>query len=75
MSLKSTSNKALDRLNNAVNILIKYGFQSILVKTGLVKRKVTQRNFPDIDPSLNRWQRMRLATQELGPTAVRLAQS
>ncbi|MBR4271630.1 MAG: AarF/ABC1/UbiB kinase family protein, partial [Bacteroidales bacterium] len=26
------------------------------------------------DPSLNRWQRMRLATQELGPTAVRLAQ-
>ena len=58
MSLKSTSNKALDRLNNAVNILIKYGFQSILVKTGLVKRKVTQRNFPDIDPSLNRWQRM-----------------
>ncbi|MBQ1696282.1 MAG: AarF/ABC1/UbiB kinase family protein [Bacteroidales bacterium] len=74
MPLKSTSNKALDRLNNAVNILIKYGFQSILVKTGLVTRKVTQRNFPDIDPSLNRWQRMRLATQDLGPTAVRLAQ-
>ena len=74
MSLKSSSNKALDRLNNAVNILIKYGFQSILVKTGLVSRKVTQRNFPDIDPSLNKWQRMRLATQDLGPTAVRLAQ-
>lgn len=74
MPLKSTSNKALDRLNNAVNILIKYGFQSILVKTGLVTRKVTQRNFPDIDPSLNKWQRMRLATQDLGPTAVRLAQ-
>ncbi len=74
MSLKSTSNKALDRLNNAVNILIKYGFQSFLVKTGLVTRKVAQRNFPDIDPSLNRWQRMRLATQDLGPTAVRLAQ-
>jgi ubiquinone biosynthesis protein len=35
---------------------------------------VAQRNFPDIDPSLNRWQRMRLATQDLGPTAVRLAQ-
>jgi len=74
MPLKSTSNKALDRLNNAVNILIKYGFQSILVKTGLVTRKVTQRNFPDIDPSLNKWQRMRLATEDLGPTAVRLAQ-
>ena len=74
MPLKSTSNKALDRLNNAVNILIKYGFQSILVKTGLLTRKVTQRNFPDIDPSLNKWQRMRLATQDLGPTAVRLAQ-
>ena len=74
MPLKSTSNKALDRLNNAVNILIKYGFQSILVKTGLVTRKVTQRNFPDIDPSLNKWQRMRLATQDLGPTAVRLVQ-
>lgn len=73
MSLKSSSNKALDRLNNAVNILIKYGFQSILVKTGLVTRKVTQRNFPDIDPSLNKWQRMRLATQDLGPTAVKLA--
>ena len=74
MPLKSTSNKALDRLNNAVNILIKYGFQSILVKTGLVSRKVAQRNFPDIDPSLTKWQRMRLATQDMGPTAVRLAQ-
>ena len=73
MPLKSTSNKALDRLNNAVNILIKYGFQSFLVKTGLVTRKVTQRNFPDIDPSLNKWQRMRLATQDLGPTAVKFA--
>ncbi|MCR5453604.1 MAG: hypothetical protein K6F33_01280 [Bacteroidales bacterium] len=73
MSLKSNNNKALDRLNNAVNILIKYGFQSFLVKTGLVTRKVAQRNFPDIDPSLNKWQRMRLATQDLGPTAVQLA--
>lgn len=74
MPLKSSSNKALDRLNNAVNILIKYGFQSILVKTGLVSRKVAQKNFPDIDPSLTKWQRMRLATQDMGPTAVRLAQ-
>ncbi len=73
MSLKSSNNKALDRLNNAVNILIKYGFQSFLVKTGLVTRKVAQRNFPDIDPSLSNWQRIRLATQDLGPTAVKLA--
>jgi len=74
MSLKSRkNNKGLDRLSNAVNILIKYGFQSFLVNTGLSKRKIAQQNFPDIDPNLNNWQRIRYATQDLGPTAVKLA--
>lgn len=73
MTQKSGKNKALDRFNNAVNILLKYGFQSFLVKTGLLSGKLGQRNFADIDPNLNNWQRIRLATQDLGPTAVKLA--
>ncbi len=74
MALKSNKkNKGLDRLGNAVNILIKYGFQSFIVNTGLSKHKIAQRNFPEIDSSLNNWQRIRYATQDLGPTAVRLA--
>lgn len=73
MPLKTRNNKGFDRLSNAANIFIKYGFQNFIVNTGILKGKVWQKKFPEIDPTLTFWQRIRLLTQDLGPTAVKLA--
>lgn len=68
-------NKTLDRFNNAVNILLKYGVVSIASNSAFkvfLQDKNGNQRF-NVDPNLNQWQRIRCATEELGPTAVYFA--
>ncbi len=76
MSLKSPKNpKILDSLNNALTILLKYGIAPLASGKAfdrILKGRAGKLGF-EVDTTLNIWQRVRLATQELGPTAVNFA--
>lgn len=72
---QTQNTKTLDRFNNAVNILLKYGVVSIATDHGL-KRFLKDKNGNlrfSVNPELNLWERIRNATVELGPTAVYFA--
>lgn len=70
----------IGRIRKLIEVLVKYGFEDIVVNTGLKniltpKRKVagkiseTERQF-----SQTRWERIRLIMEELGPTYIKLGQ-
>lgn len=71
--------KLLRRYRDIVSILIKYGFQDILADAGVsVRAKILEAFTPkDIIASAHahtRWERMRMAVEELGTTFIKLAQ-
>lgn len=71
--------KLLRRYRQIINILVKYGFQDILADAGVSWRaRAVERFLPE--PLVERiheqskWERMRLAVEELGTTYIKLAQ-
>lgn len=71
--------KNINRAREILQVMVKYGFEDIVINTPLSKlipdsRKLTwiRQTKPIFDYS--RWERIRLATEELGPTFVKFAQ-
>ncbi len=67
------------RIREIISILLKYGFEDIVVNTHLynylpnrTKLKWTREGSPINE--INRFERIRMATEELGPTFIKLAQ-
>lgn len=74
-----TTFRNLRRMREIVSILMKYGFEEIVVETPLfnfvpnaTKLKWTREGTPIFEYS--RWERIRMATEELGATFIKLAQ-
>jgi ubiquinone biosynthesis protein len=70
----------ISRIRKLIEVLVKYGFEDIVVNTGL-RNILTPR--PKVkDPKIieeqqfthSRWERIRLIMEELGPTYVKLGQ-
>jgi ubiquinone biosynthesis protein len=73
--------KNLRRIREIIQILVKYGFEDIITNSTLrnfvsEKRRLTWMNRGDDKPifAYTRWERIRMATEELGPTFIKLAQ-
>ncbi len=71
--------KNINRAREILQVMVKYGFEDIVINTPLSKlipdsRKLTwmRQTKPIFDYS--RWERIRLVTEELGPTFVKFAQ-
>ncbi len=71
--------KNLNRAREIIQVLLKYGFEDIVINTPLKllipeSRRLTwlRQTKPVFDYS--RWERLRLATEELGPTFIKFAQ-
>ncbi len=71
--------KLLRRYREIVSILIKYGFQDLLADAGLsLKARFIEKFLPtqmvkDIQ-KFSKWERIRMATEELGTTYIKFAQ-
>src|ERR1700741_3029533 len=69
----------IGRVREIISILIKYGFEDIVVNSTLrnfvsEKRRINwSRNEKPVFES-TRWERIRMVVEELGPTFVKLAQ-
>jgi len=71
--------KVLRRYRQIISILIKYGFQDILADAGVsVKAKMIEaflsNELIEKIHTHNKWERMRMAVEELGTTYIKLAQ-
>ncbi len=71
--------KLLRRYRQIINILVKYGFQDVLADAGVsLKARVIEAFLPkDIVGKIHgqsKWERMRLAVEELGTTYIKFAQ-
>ncbi|MBQ3656862.1 MAG: AarF/ABC1/UbiB kinase family protein [Bacteroidales bacterium] len=75
MPLKFPKNpKIFDKFNNALTVLFKYGIAPF-TENGRLKKIVNKTGIKTLENShkLNKWEKIRLATQELGATAVYFA--
>lgn len=72
--------KNISRIRKLIEVLVKYGFEDIVVNTGLrniltPKRKVTgKKGDTELQFTQTRWERIRLIMEELGPTYIKLGQ-
>ncbi|HRP38609.1 MAG: AarF/ABC1/UbiB kinase family protein [Chitinophagales bacterium] len=78
MSLNNTF-RNLGRTREIIGVLIKYGFEDLIANStlrNLVTEKMRLHWLRDDKPALEytRWERIRMAAVELGPTFVKLAQ-
>jgi len=69
----------LGRLREIIQVLIKYGFENFIAQTQLKKfvpesQKVKWKHGNSIALDLNRFERIRMAAEELGPTFIKFAQ-
>ncbi len=69
----------ITRVSEVINILLKYSFEDIVSSTALKKFIPTkqQLSWTRADKSVfdyNRWERIRMVIEELGPTYIKLAQ-
>lgn len=70
----------ISRIRKLIEVLVKYGFEDIVVNTGLrniltPKTKVTGKiGDGDQQFTQTRWERIRLIMEELGPTYIKLGQ-
>jgi ubiquinone biosynthesis protein len=76
-------NRTIDnigRIRKLIEVLVKYGFEDIVVNTGLKKiflpRKKSKESSLEGDQYFahSRWERIRLIMEELGPTYIKLGQ-
>ncbi len=70
----------IERVLEIGSILLKYGFDDFLQNIGLKsfitnRRRLSFRKSEDVNVKLTRWERLRLAAEELGPTFIKLAQA
>ena len=73
------SYRHINRYREIVVVLVKYGFGDLITRTHLEKyvdlgKKVLLRRGGKEIASLSRWERMRMALEELGPTFVKAGQ-
>lgn len=73
--------KNINRIQQVVRLLLRYGFQDIVLNTPLRKRlpqkqKQVAEAYPDrpLDSDTRRWENIRIIIEELGPTFIKLAQ-
>ncbi len=69
----------LNRVREIAQILIKYGFEEVIVQTQLKRlipesQRLKWKHGETQVLEMNRWERVRLAAEELGPTFIKLAQ-
>ena len=70
----------IGRIRKLIEVLVKYGFEDIVVNTGLrniltPKRKVAGKiSETEHEFTQSRWERIRLIMEELGPTYIKLGQ-
>jgi ubiquinone biosynthesis protein len=75
----NTTFRNIGRTREILSILIKYGFEDVVANStlrNLVTESMRLRWLRDEKPALEytRWERIRMAAEELGPTFVKLAQ-
>jgi len=63
----------IGRAREIIRILVKYGFSEWVSKNGLGKYLVSRKRYARIG-RYNKWERTRLAVEELGPTFVKFGQ-
>ncbi len=77
-ALKLPKQKELKRYTTLFNVLVKYGFEDVLVNSGISKAipKKYLENHPDTKQNLSfsKYERLRMVLEELGPTYVKLGQ-
>lgn len=73
--------KNINRLQQVVRLLVRYGFKDIVLTTPLRKRlpkkeKEVADAYPDrpLEGDTRRWENIRIIIEELGPTFIKLAQ-
>jgi ubiquinone biosynthesis protein len=68
-----TTVSEIGRATEIIGIAVKYGFNDWVTKSGLAKLLVTKKRLARID-KYTRWERMRMAVEELGPTFIKFGQ-
>jgi len=63
----------LGRAREIIGIIVKYGFSEWVSTNGLGKYLVSRKRFAKIG-SLSKWERIRMAVEELGPTFIKFGQ-
>jgi ubiquinone biosynthesis protein len=63
----------IGRAREIIGIIVKYGFGEWVSKNGLGKYLVSKKRYARIG-KYNRWERIRLAVEELGPTFIKFGQ-
>jgi ubiquinone biosynthesis protein len=63
----------LGRAREIIGIIVKYGFSEWISTNGLGKYLVSRKRFARIG-SLSKWERIRMAVEELGPTFIKFGQ-
>ena len=68
-----TTVNELGRAREIIGIIVKYGFSEWVSTNGLGKYLVTKKRLARIE-SLTKWERIRMAVEELGPTFIKFGQ-
>jgi ubiquinone biosynthesis protein len=68
-----TTVNELGRAREIIGIIVKYGFSEWVSNNGLGKYLVTKKRLARIE-SLTKWERIRMAVEELGPTFIKFGQ-
>ena len=63
----------LGRAREIIGVVVKYGFHDWVSKNGLGRYLVTKKKLARIE-SYSKWERIRMALEELGPTFIKLGQ-
>ncbi len=72
-SIFGTSVSEIGRAREIIGIIVKYGFSEWISKNGLGKYLVSKKRLVRIG-QFNKWERIRMAVDELGPTFIKFGQ-
>jgi len=73
LSIFGTSVSEIGRAREIIGIIVKYGFSEWVSKNGLGKYLVSKKRLARIG-RYNKWERIRMAVDELGPTYIKFGQ-
>jgi len=68
-----TTVNEIGRAREIIGIIVKYGFSEWVSNNGLGKYLVSKKRLARIE-SLTKWERIRMAVEELGPTFIKFGQ-